>query len=492
VLPPHWTVNLGANGPLVSQRMAWRALIAVAAFSCAALVGGLASATAGKLELRGAGASPSLRAPSMGTSVAGLGEFTLDGHQAVAIGAPSDDRGRGSVTIVLDVSAGRVGPPRGTRIQFVGAQPGERFGAALAGGGDVNGDGFPDLVVGAPDASPGGRRHAGAVWVIFGVPAPGRIELTKLRPEQGYEIVGAEPGDHLGAAVVTDRDFSGDGHEDMVLGAPGAQGGRGAVYGIDSVLRSPTLDLRHLTPTQGFAITGAPAGAQFGASVAAGGYQNGDAYAELVGGAPGAYGGRGAAYVVWGRPSGSPGVRLGAPGSGYEVRGSDPEDHAGAAVAAIGDINHDGATDIAVGAPNAWVSARGGRAGEVLLVLGGVRSGVVPPSQVIEGVHVGDRTGAALGGGEGSTSGRAELVVGAPGASFSAQRAGAVYVLSGAALSGHVDLYRLPGPSFRVDGSGQDAGAGASVAELQGGGFAALVGSPGGGQRGAGAFLVRG
>jgi hypothetical protein len=475
----------------------WRASTYVAALACLTLAGPfvagpLASAGAGEPWVRGVAASSSLRAPSLGASVTGLGEFTLDGHQAVAVGAPSADRGRGSVTIVLDVSAGRAGALRGTRIQFVGAQPGERFGAALAGGGDVNGDGFPDLVVGAPDASPGGRRQAGAVWVIFGVPAPGRIELTKLRPEQGYEIVGGEPGDHLGAAVAIDRDFSGDGHEDMVLGAPGAQGGRGEVYGIDSVLRSPTLDLRHLSPAQGFAVTGAPAGAQLGASVAAGGYQNGDAYAELVAGAPGANGGRGAAYVVWGRPAGSPGVRLGTPGTGYEVRGSDPEDHAGAAVAAIGDLNHDGATDIAVGAPNAWVSARGGRAGEVLIVLGGEHSGIVSPSHVIEGVHVGDRTGASLGGGEGSTTSPPRLVIGAPGASFSAQRAGATYVLSGAALSGSVDLYRLPRPSFRVDGYGQDAGAGTSVAELQGGGLAALIGSPGAGSRGAGAFLVRG
>ena len=461
------------------------------AFSATTILGTIAAAGAGELELRGAGASPSLRVPSMGASIADLGEFTLDGHQAVAIGAPDAEHGRGAVTIVLDVSGGHAGPPEGRRIRFVGAQPGERFGAALAGGGDVNGDGFPDLVVGAPDANPDGRRDAGAVWVIFGVPAPGRIELTRLRPEQGYEIVGAASGDHLGAAVAIDRDFSGDGHEDIVIGAPGAQGGRGAMYGIDSVLRSETLDLRNLPATRGFAVTGAPAGAHFGASVSAGGYQNGDAYAELVGGAPGAYGGRGAAYVVWGRPSGSPGVHLGTPGTGYEVHGLDPEDHAGAAVAAIGDVNHDGATDIAVGAPNAWVSGRG-RAGEVLVVLGGDHSGVIGPSYAIEGVHAGDRTGAALGGCLGAPGEPTELVVGAPGASFSARRAGAAYVLTGAALGASVNLYRLPGSSYRIDGAGNGYRAGTAVAEYHGGGLDALVGSPGGGSRGAGAFLVRG
>ncbi len=469
-----------------------RATIVLAACLSATLALAVAATGAGKLELRHAGASPSLRAPSMGTSVAALGEFTLDGHQAVAIGAPDAGGGRGSVTIVLDVPGGRSGPPQGRRIRFFGVQRGERLGAAVAGGGDVNGDAFPDLLVGAPDASPYGRRDAGAVWVIFGVPAPGRIELTKLRPEQGYEIVGAAPGDHLGAAVAIDRDFSGDGHDDMILGAPGAQGGRGAVYGIDSVLRSETLDLRHLSPERGFAITGAPPGAHFGASVAAGGYQNGSPYAALVGGAPDAYGGRGAAYVVWGQTSGSPGVRLGTAGTGYEVRGMDPEDHAGAAVAAIGSVDHNGVTNIAVGAPNAWVSARGGRAGAVLVVLGYHLSGLVQPSFTIEGVHVGDRTGASLGGGAGSPSEPTEVVIGAPGASFSARRAGAVYVLKGAAISGSVNLYNLPGGSYRVDGAHTGDHAGAAVAELDGGGLDALVGSPGGGRRGAGAFLVHG
>jgi hypothetical protein len=468
-----------------------RAIIALAACLAAILLATMTAAGAGTLELRRAGASPSLSAPSMGRSVAALGEFTLDGNQAVAVGAPDADGGRGSVTIVLDVYGGRAGPPRGRRIRFVGVARGEHLGAAVAGGGDVNGDGFPDLLVGAPDASPYGRRDAGAVWVIFGVPAPGRVELARLRPEQGYEIVGAAPGDHLGAAVAVDRDFSGDGHDDMVLGAPGAQGGRGAVYGIDSVLRSETLDLRHLPPERGFAITGAPPGAHFGTSVAAGGYQNGSPYAALVGGAPGAYGGRGAAYVVWGRTSGSPGVRLGTPGTGYEVRGADPEDHAGASVAAIGSVDHNGVTNIAVGAPNAWVSARGGRAGAVLVVLGYDLAGLVRPSFTIEGVHVGDRTGASLGGGVGSPNEAAEVVIGAPGASFSARGAGAAYVLKGGAISGSVNLYRLPGGSYRVDGARTGAHAGVAVAEIEGGGLAALVGSPGAGRRGAGAFLVR-
>jgi hypothetical protein len=437
-----------------------------------------------------------LRLAGAGITVTGLGEFTLDGHPAVAVGAPHAAGDRGSVSILLDVrlpAGGRASLPHGSVIRILGEGQGDHFGAALAGGGDVNGDGFPDLVVGAPDASPGGRRHAGAVWVIFGVPAPGAVELSKLRPEQGYEIDGAHAGDHLGAAVAIDRDFSGDGHSDLVLGAPGAYGGAGAAYAIDSHLRSPTIDLRHLTPDAGFAITGAPRGAHLGAAVGAGGYQNGDPYAELLVGAPDAGGGRGAAYVVWGRPAGSGNVRVGTPGTGFIVKGVNPDDHAGAAVAALGDLNHDGYTDFAVGAPTAWVRGRGspGRPGAVEIVFGGPLSGVVKPAYAIEGVHNGDLTGAALAGGDGSTTTAPQLTIGAPGASFSARAAGAVFVLGSSALQAKsLDLYRLGGPSYRLDGARQDDRAGSSVADLLGAPLGAVVGAPGGGRRGAGALLV--
>lgn len=440
-----------------------------------------------------------LRLAGAGITVTALGEFTLDGHPAMAVGAPHAAGERGAVMILLDVRLPRGGHtslPRGTAIRIVGERRGERFGAALTGGADVNGDDFPDLIVGAPDASPDGRRHAGAVWVIFGVPAPGTVELPVLRPDQGYEIDGAHAGDHLGAAVASDRDFSGDGHSDLVLGAPGANGGAGAAYAIDSQLRSETIDLRRLSPAQGFAITGAQRGAHLGAAVGAGGYQNGDAYSEMVLGAPDAGGGRGAAYVVYGRPAGSGGVHLGSPGSGYVVNGVNPEDHAGAAVAALGDVNHDGYTDIAVGAPNAWVRGRGfpGRPGAVEVVLGGPHAGAVAPAYELAGVSNGDLTGAALAGGDGSTTTPPQLTIGAPGASFSARTAGAVFVLGAAALEAKsLDLYRLGGvggSGYRLDGARQDDRAGSSVADLLGAPLDAIVGAPGGGRRGAGAFLA--
>lgn len=452
-------------------------------------------------------------ASGAGLSVAALGDFDLDGKPDAAVGAPYARVGkgpaRGALTLYLRaVSPGnsRPGMVAGQAVRFDGKHPGDQLGFSVAGGGDVNGDGFPDVVFGAPGSAFGHRRGAGAVWVIYGNPAPGSIDLTKLSVDQGYEIVGAAAGDHAGASVAITRDLSGDGHEDIVIGAPGARGGAGAVYVIYSHLRSPTIDLAKLAPTQGYAITGAPARAHLGASVSGAGYMNGDPYAEVIAGAPGASGSRGAAYVVYGRPSGMGGVRLGTPGTGFRIVGAAPGDRAGSAVAAVGDIDHDGATDVAVGSPSAAVAGRG-HPGTVAIVRGAPRTpkvalgGVRKLGYLLLGAADGDRTGAALGGRADPAREPPALVVGAPGASYDCRpRAGAAYALTGLpARASSLDLGRLsPAAGFRVDGAAGGSRAGRSVAALRGLPLGLLVGAPratgrrvrGTSRRAPGAYLV--
>jgi hypothetical protein len=436
---------------------------------------------------------PPARALGPVGAVGSLGQFTLDGRPAVAVGYPLAEHGRGEMQLTVDVRAKRAGKPAGRTISFVGERPGDHLGASLAGGADVNGDGFPDVIMGAPDASPDGRRRAGEVWVFFGTPDPGAFPLSLMSDYQGYEIIGAHAGDRLGAAVAIDRDFDGDGHSDLILGAPGADGGTGVVYGIRGELKSPTIDLAKLTGSQGFAIAGAPRGGHFGAAVAPGGYQDNSAYAGILAGAPDAYGGRGAAYVVYAPQPGASRVRLGSRGQGYKIVGGRPGDHAGAGVAAIGDINHDGYTDVAVGAPGAAYSGRG-HPGVVAIILGGKRTrtidlGGYSPGFIIGGVHDGDQTGAALAGGDGSVKAVPALLIGAPGASFSRAGAGAAYALVGKAIRGSDNLYRdLLGRSYRLDGRATDDHVGSSLAEFIGGPIGSMiVGSSG---AGAGAWLA--
>jgi hypothetical protein len=309
--------------------------------------------------------------------------------------------------------------------------------------------------------------------------------LDTLRPDQGYEIVGAAPGDHLGAAVGTTLNISGNGHNDIVLGAPGANGGAGAAYVIYNQLRNPTIDLAHMSPRQGYSISGAPSGSHLGASVSGAGYMNGDPRAEVVVGAPGDVSSPGAAYVVYGRAPGQGNVRVGAPGSGFRITGDSPYDRAGTAVAAIGDVNHDGATDVAIGAPQAFVHGRG-RPGTVCVVFGGRRGGSVwlrnlgrrGQGYCLSGTHQGDAFGAALAGTDGSTTKRPRIFIGVPGANVAARRgAGLVDVVNNPPTRATTAYNTLPGGfGYSITGADANDATGAAVSQLVGSSDGVIVG----------------
>jgi glycosylphosphatidylinositol phospholipase D len=442
--------------------------------------------------------------PGPDVTVAGLGQFTLDGNIDAAVGLPLSHHEAGQVTVYVDaMPVGRTQPSavHGSPIVITGERPGDQLGYAIAGGYDVTGAAFPDLIIGAPNASPDGRREAGAVWIIFGTPAPGVISLTKLRPDQGYEIVGSTAGDHLGAAVASVRNISGNGHYDIVLGAPGANGGAGAAYVVYNQIRSGTLDLAHLDPTRGYSISGAPAGSRLGASVSGAGYMNGDAYAEVIVGAPGGQSSNGAAYVVYGRTIGAGNVRLGTPGTGFKIVGDSPYDNAGAAVAAVGSVRHNGITDVAVGAPDAFVHGRN-RPGTACVVFGGNRGGVVSLRNLgrrgqgycFSGHTDGDRFGAALAGTDGTTTNRGRLFIGAPSASVGGRgHAGVVYVVNNPPSQATSAYNTLPGGAgYQVAGADPNDATGASVADLIGTSDGVVVGVGHARRRTPDAYLVPG
>jgi hypothetical protein len=227
--------------------------------------------------------------------------------------------------------------------------------------------------------------------------------------------------------------------------------------------------------------------------VAPGGYQDNSPYAAVVAGAPDAQSGRGAAYVIYAPKPGTRAIRLGARGTGYAVVGGQPGDHAGAAVASIGDINQDGYTDVAVGAPGAAYSGRG-HPGVVGLILGGKRGKTInlagfDPRYILGGVHDGDQTGAVLAGGDGIVKATPVLLIGAPNASFSHAGAGAVYATVAKAIRGQTNLYRdLFGRSYRLDGRANDDHLGSSLAEFIGGPLGSMI--TGGFKPRAGAMLT--
>jgi hypothetical protein len=182
----------------------------------------------------------------------------------------------------------------------------------VASAGDVNGDGYADIIVGALFADPLARTNAGAVYVLFGKQSGfATVDLNGFPAEgAGFIIQGAAAGDYAGYSVAGAGDVNGDGYGDLIVGARGAdplsRTGGGAAYvilGGDSM--PATVDLNGFPDgAEGFAILGAATGDAVGYSVAGAGDVNADGYSDLILGAhradPQARNLAGTGYVVLG------------------------------------------------------------------------------------------------------------------------------------------------------------------------------------------------
>ena len=103
--------------------------------------------------------------------------------------------------------------------RLAGEAVGDAAGWAVAPAGDVNGDGRPDLLVGAPGADPQGRKDAGTVYVVFG-PAGGLPTALGSLAARGFRIDGGAAGHRVGTSVSAAGDVDGDGFGDVLVGAP--------------------------------------------------------------------------------------------------------------------------------------------------------------------------------------------------------------------------------------------------------------------------------
>jgi hypothetical protein len=163
-------------------------------------------------------ASDSAEDDSFGVSVASAGDVDGDGYDDVIVGSYRDDDrgdGAGAAYVYLGTASG-VDPASESKLIALDGHEGANFGVSVGGGGDVDGDGYDDVVVGAYKDD-GQGSSAGAAYVYFGSAAGiDPLSMRKLMASTGSS------SDYFGRSVTVAGDVDGDGYDDLAVGAHGA------------------------------------------------------------------------------------------------------------------------------------------------------------------------------------------------------------------------------------------------------------------------------
>ncbi len=265
--------------------------------------------------------------------VSATGDVNGDGYDDVIVGAPGWDGSQhdaGRAWVYYGSASGLSTSPDWTA---EGTQPDAYFGYAIGAAGDVNGDGYSDVLVGES----GTHESRGRAYLCYG-------SESGLSTVLGWSVQGQTWAAAYGFAVGTAGDVNGDGYSDVAVGSPGYDGGMGWAQGAVYVYHGSAKGLQ---PSADWMVVGDQAGSYFGVAVKTAGDVSGDGYADLVVGTHRYSNGQ----YEEGRASFYFGSRTGLNSSAaWVIESNQTQAYYGCTLGSAGDVNADGYADLIVGA----------------------------------------------------------------------------------------------------------------------------------------------
>lgn len=375
-----------------------------------------------------------------GFSVANAGDVNGDGYEDIIIGAPSSYNGRGAAYIFF-------GGPEMSNFNatiLTGEDNCYHFGNSVSGAGDVNGDGYDDVIVGAPGYYTNSGDTVGAAYIYFGG--------SPMDDYWDVKLVGEQAGDRFGFSVSRAGNVNHDDYADVIVGAPYYNDGSKAQVGAAYIF----LGGNSMDSVYDVKMVGENDGDEFGYSVS-GGNVNGDLYTEVIVGAPGydndTLNFAGAAYIFCGGDTMD---------SIYDVKivGEQAYESFGKVVSYAGNVNHDNFGDVIIGAEG-YKNGSLDQAGAAFIYYGGNPMDTVCDVRLL-GENAFDWFGTSVASiGDFNEDGYDDVIVGADGYdNLGIEDAGAAYVFFGGNPMDTNYALKIPGNRYHLRFGREVAGVG--------------------------------